>query len=209
VESAALQRISCARIRSSPALAHVVIPFTSGSKSRHDRFLTILLILSVKTGMDILFLAKIDAFNRANRIYYIVVSFIETAFGIFGLSFVLQQVGSNYAYIFAYALGAVAGGLISSKIKAKLDDRLEGQRKFFARITLEEHVDEADLVEKLREGDFDFVVKKEQYLTGQTRTVIQGSLDDRKRMWQLKDILRGRKGKHLVILRAEDIFFLR
>ncbi len=170
--------------------------------------LTIILVLSVKTGMDVLFLAKIDAFNRGNRLYYIMVSFVETAFGIFGLSLVLQKVSSNYLYIFAYAFGAVAGGLISSKIKAKLDDRLDGQRKFFARITLEEHIDEEDLVEKLREGNFDFVVKKEHYLTGQTRTVIQGSLDDRKRMWQLKDILRGRPGKHLVILRAEDIYFL-
>jgi hypothetical protein len=176
---------------------------------RMDILLNIFIILSLKTGMDVLFLAKIDAFNRSNRLYYLFTSFIETAFAIFGLSIVLQKVGLHWGYIFVYALGAVFGGLISSRIKARLDDRLEGQRKFFARITLEEHVDESDLIEELREGNFDFVVKKEHYLTGQTRTVIQGSLDDRQRMWQLKDILRGRKGKHLVIMRAEDVYLIR
>lgn len=168
----------------------------------------ILSILALKIGMDVLFLAKIDAFNRTNRLYYLAVTFIETAFGIFGLSIVLNMVGSNYYYIFVYAAGAVLAGFISSLIKRRLDDKLEGQRKFFARITLEDAVDETELIDLLREHKFEMVVEKQQYISGKFRTVIQGSLENRLRMNELKDILRGRKGKHLVITRAEDIFYL-
>jgi hypothetical protein len=174
-----------------------------------DVILTIVVILSLKTGMDVLFLAKIDAFNRSNRLYYVIVGFIETAFGIFGLSIVLQKVGLHFGYIFVYAFGAVIGGIISSRIKARLDDRLEGQRKFFARITLDEGTDPDDFISALKEAGFDLVIKEERFLSGAVRTVLQGGLDDRKRMWELKEILRGRTGKHLVILRAEDIYFLR
>lgn len=166
------------------------------------------IILLLKTGMDVLFLAKIDAYNRTNRVRYFIITFAETAFGILGLSIVLEMMGDNYFYMFAYAAGATLAAFISTLIKRKLDDRLEGQRKFFARITLEEHIDEHELVDELRDNEFEFVVEKQQYISGKWRTVIQGSLEDRRRMWQLKDILRGRKGKHLVIMRAEDMYFL-
>jgi hypothetical protein len=165
-------------------------------------------ILALKIGMDVLFLAKIDAFNRTNRFYYLMVTFIETSFGIFGLKIVLDMVGDNYFYIFVYAAGAVLAGLISSLIKRRLDDKLEGQRKFFARITLDDSIDETDLIGHLKEHEFEMVVEKQQYISGRFRTVIQGSLENRSRMNELKDILRGRKGKHLVITRAEDIYYI-
>lgn len=170
--------------------------------------LTILVILLLKIGMDTLFLTKIDAYNRTNKLYYLTITFIESSFGIFGLKIVLDLVGGNQFYIFAFALGAVLAGLISSKIKAKMDDKLEGQRKFFARITLEDHIDEIELVDVLRNHSFDFTVESMKYISGASRTVIQGSLENRVRMRELKDILRGRKGKHLVIMRAEDIYYL-
>lgn len=162
----------------------------------------------MKAGMDVLFLGKIDAYNRSNKLYYILVTFIETAFGILGLSIVLNMVNQHWVYMFVYAAGAAMAAVISTFIKRRLDDRLEGQRKFFARITLEEHIDEHDLVDELKKNDFEFVVEKQQYISGKWRTVIQGSLENRVRMNILKDILRGRKGKHLVILRAEDVYFL-
>lgn len=165
-------------------------------------------ILALKVGMDVLFLAKIDAFNRTNRLYYLIITFIETSFGIFGLSIVLNMVGSNYVYIFVYAFGAVLAAFISSLIKRKLDDKLEGQRKFFARITLDNAIDEKEIVDILVAHNFDFVIENKQYTSGKYRTVMQGSLENRARMNDLKDVLRGRKGKHLVILRAEDIYYL-
>ncbi len=170
--------------------------------------LTVLLVLVLKIGMDILFLIKLDSFNRASKVRYLIMSFLDTGFGIFGLKIVLDIIDANYWYVAIYAFGAVIAGLISSKIKAKLDDKLDGQRKFYARITFDDSVDESEVVEELTKQDFDFAIEKQQYTSGKFRTVIQGSLENRQRMWALKDILRGRKGKHLVIMRAEDIFYL-
>jgi hypothetical protein len=171
--------------------------------------LNILLILALKIGQDVLFLGKIDAFNRSNKFYYLTISFIESAYAIFVIGYILNLMTSSVWYIFVYGFGAIFGSLISSIIKGHLDDKLEGQRKFFARITLEDHIDETDLIEELKKNDFDFAVEKREYISGESRTVIQGSLENRKRMNELKDILRGRKGKHLVIMRAEDVFIVR
>ena len=99
------------------------------------------------------------------------------------------------------------GGLLSSIIKRKLDNKLEGQRKFFARISLDDSRDRSELYEELIKHDFDFAVEEIEYTSGNIRTVLSGSLRNRKRMWELKEILRGRPGKHLVIIRAEDIIY--
>ena len=169
----------------------------------------IVLILFLKIGQDVLFLGKIDAFNRSNRIYYLIISFIESAYAISVLSYVLVLMSSSYLYVLIYGFGAIMGAIISSFFKNKLDDKLNGQMKFFARITLDDAIDETDLIEKLKENKFDMVVSKEQYTSGKFRTVLQGSLKDRQEMWDLKDILRGRSGKHLVIMRAEDVYMVR
>ncbi|MFW6225813.1 MAG: hypothetical protein ACOC3V_02490 [bacterium] len=171
--------------------------------------LNILLILFLKIGQDVLFLGKIDAFNRSNKVYYWIISFIEAAYAISVIGFVLALMQSSFLYILVYGAGAVLGAIISSKIKGRLDNKLEGQRKFFARITFDEHIDESDLLKVLEKNGFEFVVKKEKYISGNLRTVIEGSLVDREEMWKLKDLLRGRKGKHVVIMRAEDVYMLR
>lgn len=171
--------------------------------------LNIALILFLKVGQDVLFLGKIDAFQRGNKLYYRVISFIEAAYGITVLGFVISLMSTSFYYILVYGAGAVLGAIISSKIKSRLDHKLEGQRKFFARITLDDHIDETDLIQSLKDNDFEFVVEKQRYISGEMRTVIQGSLEDRQRMWQLKELLRGRKGKHVVIMRAEDVYMLR
>jgi hypothetical protein len=166
------------------------------------------LILILRAGQDVLFLAKIDAFNRANRLYSTIINFIEAMYGITVISIILGLMSKNIFYVVIYGLGSVLGGNISSLVKSRLDNKLEGQRKFFARITLEEHIDEADLVDELRKHEFEFMVEKQKYISGRYRTVIQGSLENRMRMNLLKDILRGRPGKHLVIMRAEDIYMI-
>lgn len=171
--------------------------------------LTILLIIVLRSVLDVLFLGKIDAFNRANKPYYLTTSFLESAYSIAVIGFVISLMDSSFWYVLAYGGGAILGGLISAKIKAKLDNKLEGQRKFFTRITIDDEVDPKPLIEALKEHNFDFMVKKEQYINGNFRTVIEGSLEDRQRMWELKDVLRGRKGKHVVIIRAEDVYMIR
>lgn len=171
--------------------------------------LTGLLILTLRAGQDVLFLAKIDAFNRSNKLYSRIINFIEAMYGITVISIILGLMRTNIYYVVIYGLGSVLGGTISSLIKARLDNKLEGQRKFFARITLEEHIDEENLVDVLRDHNFEFMVERQKYISGKYRTVIQGSLENRQRMRLLKDILRGRPGKHLVIMRAEDVYMFR
>ncbi len=168
-----------------------------------------LAILVLRIGQDSLFLAKIDAFNRDNKYYSMAINFLEAMYGITVIKIILDLMDRSSIYVLIYGFGSILGGLISSAVKRKLDDRLEGQRKFFARISLEDDIDRSELIETLKERHFDFTMEIREYLDGTKRTVIQGSLENRKRMLELKDVLRGRQGKHVTIFRAEDVYLLR
>lgn len=61
--------------------------------------------------MDVLFVGKIDAYHRTNKFRYFIITFTETAIGIFGLKIALDMMGNNYLFMFAYALGATAAAL--------------------------------------------------------------------------------------------------
>lgn len=165
-----------------------------------------LIILTARIFQDALFLGKIDSFNRNARIRSMVFNFVEAVYTISILKIVIELMSESYFYAILFGLGSAIGGLIISKIKALLDDKLEGQRKFYARISIEEGIDPAPLIKELKEREFDFTVDYKSYISGKRRTVIQGSLKNRQRMWELKELLRGRKGKHVVIIRAEDIY---
>lgn len=171
---------------------------------------TILLILILTAGKDLLFLVKIDAFNnRTSKLYLTIVNFIEASYAIIAIKVVLDLMAGQMFYALIFGLGSVIGGLISATIKRKLDNRLEGQRKFYARIALDDDIDRSELVKTLAARGFEFTLDTKEYITGKKRTVLQGSLDNRKRMLELKEVLRGRKNKHVVILRAEDVYLLR
>jgi len=174
-----------------------------------DIILTALLILLLRIGQDTLFLAKIDAFNRANRVYSMSINFFEAMYAITVIKIILDLMEKSIYYVIFFGLGSLLGGLVSSGIKRKLDNKLEGQRKFYARISLDDDKDRTDLIETLIEHDFEFTVDKKEFINGKTRTVIQGSLQNRQKMYELKEILRGRPGKFVTILRAEDIYMLR
>jgi hypothetical protein len=167
-----------------------------------------LLILFLRIGQDTLFLAKIDAFNRNNRYYSMGINFIEAIYGITVIKIILDLMEKNIAYVFIYGFGSILSGLVSSIGKKKLDQKLQGQRKYYARISLENDIDRADLVETLKAHRFEFTLSLKKYINGHTKTVIEGSLDNRARMYELKDILRGRSGKHVTILRAEDVYLV-
>ncbi len=174
-----------------------------------DIILTALLILLLRVGQDTLFLAKIDAFNRGNRIYSMSINFFEAMYTITVIKIILDLMQKNVYYVIFFGIGSLLGGLVSSSIKRKLDNKLEGQRKFYARISLDDDKDRSELIETLNQHNFEFTVDIKEYINGKTRTVIQGSIDNRKRMYELKEILRGRPGKFVTILRAEDVYMLR
>ncbi len=174
-----------------------------------DIILTALLILLLRIGQDTLFLAKIDAFNRANKVYSMSVNFFEAMYTITVIKIVLDLMQKNVYFVIFFGLGSLLGGLISSAIKGKLDNKLEGQRKFYARISLDDDKDRTELIKTLIHHKYEFTVDKKEYINGKTRTVIQGSIENRQRMYELKEILRGRPGKLVTILRAEDVYMLR
>lgn len=169
--------------------------------------ITIFLIIGLRIVQDILFLTKIDAFNRNNRLYSSLVNLVEATYGFIAIRFILQAMDTNYFLVIFVGIASMIGGLLSSIIKKKLDDKLEGQRKFFVRISLDDSKDRTEFFQELGDHNFDFAVEEIEYTSGAMRTVVSGSIKDRQRMWELKDILRGRPGKHLVILRAEDIIY--
>ena len=173
-----------------------------------DIILTALIILLLRGGQDTLFLAKIDAFNRANKIYSMSVNFFEAMYTITVIKIVLDLMQKSVYFVLFFGLGSLLGGLVSSAIKGKLDNKLEGQRKFYARISLDDDKDRSELIKILIEHEFEFTVDKKEYINGKTRTVVQGSIQNRQRMYELKEILRGRPGKFVTILRAEDVYML-
>ncbi len=173
-----------------------------------DIILTALLILLLRVGQDTLFLAKIDAFNRANKIYSMSVNFFEAMYTITVIKIVLDLMQKSVYFVLFFGLGSLLGGLVSSAIKRKLDNKLEGQRKFYARISLDDDKDRTELIKILIKHKFEFTVDKKEYINGKTRTVVQGSIQNRQRMYELKEILRGRPGKFVTILRAEDVYML-
>ncbi|MDT8298146.1 MAG: hypothetical protein RQ801_07600, partial [Spirochaetaceae bacterium] len=134
-----------------------------------------LAILGLRIGQDTLFLAKIDAFNRDNKVYSMAVNFVEAMYGITVIKIILGLMDRNHFFVLIFGVGSVLGGLVSSAVKRRLDDRLEGQRKFFARISLENDIDRTNLIETLRNKNFAFTMETRDYLDGQKRTVIQGS----------------------------------
>jgi len=168
-----------------------------------------IMILILRIGQDTLFLAKIDAFNRGNKIYSMSINFLEAMYGITVIKIILDLMQKSPWYVLVFGFGSMIGGILVSGIKGKLDRRLEGQRKYFARISLENDIDRSELISILKEKKYEFTIAKREYLNGHSKLIIEGSLDNRKRMLELKEILRGRQGKHVTIFRADEVYLLK
>jgi uncharacterized protein YebE (UPF0316 family) len=174
-----------------------------------DVVLIAALILILRIGQDTLFLAKIDAFNRGNRYYSGAINFFEAMYGITVIKIILDLMQKDIYYIFIYGFGSILGGLVSGYIKNHLDKRLIGQRQYFARISLENDIDRSNLIQTLAQEQYDFTVSTKEYVSGKFKILIEGSIENRARMLHLKDILRGRQGKHVTILRADEVYWLK
>jgi hypothetical protein len=159
--------------------------------------------------LDVFFLGKMDAFYKNNKIRLIVFGFLESIYSIVVIKIVIDLMQIHWSLSLLYGFGAILGIFVSDFIKRRLDKKLEGQRKFFVRITIDERYDYHDLVWLLAEEHFDFTVQEKEYIDRSDRVVIEGSIKDRTQLDRLKEILRGRKGKHVTILRAEEVYMLR
>ncbi|MBF9016750.1 MULTISPECIES: hypothetical protein [unclassified Oceanispirochaeta] len=166
------------------------------------------MILLLRIGQDTLFLAKIDAFSRGNKYYSLSINFFEAMYGITVIKIILNLMQTNPMYVVIYGSGSILGGLLSSAIKKKLDKKLIGQRQYYARISLENDIDRSELIRTLSNHNYDFTMSTREYINGKTKLIIEGSIEDRSRMVELKEILRGRPGKHVTFLRADEIYLL-
>lgn len=159
--------------------------------------------------LDIFFLAKMDAFYKSQKIKLIIFGFLEAIYSVVVIKIVIDLMAIHWSLSLLYGIGAILGIFVSDWIKRRLDKKLEGQRKFFVRLTLDEEHDYHELVWLLAEEGFQLTIQSKEYISGGHRTVIQGSLENRKQLERFKEILRGRKGKHLTILRAEEVYLMR
>lgn len=171
-------------------------------------FLIAGMILLLRMGQDTLFLAKIDAFSRGNRFYSLGINFIEAMYAITVIKIILTLMDQNPYYVIIYGVGSMLGGQLSGIIKKKLDKKLIGHRQYYARISLENDIDRSELIQILSEREYEFTMSTREYLSGNSKLIIEGSIADRQRMIELKEILRGRPGKHVTFLRADEIYLL-
>lgn len=171
--------------------------------------LAAIVVILGRVLLDVFFLMKMDSFYKSAKIRLFIFGFLEALYSVGVLAIIIDLMKTNWLYSILYGLGAILGMWVSRHIKRRLDDKLEGQRKFFVRITIDENADYEELIWLLAERKFDFTVAEKRYLSGDARAVIEGSLDDRSRLNELRDILRGRKGKHVVIMRAEEAYMMR
>ena len=170
--------------------------------------LTATLVFFLKIGIDILLYFKTDAFNKGNKPYFIGMHLAEAMYWVLLYKIVLDAIRQDYIFLAFFGAGAVLSAFAQTWFKKKLDDKIHGQRKFFARITITDDSMVDIIIDELRLHNFELAITSNQlYTTGQIHTVITGSLEDRKRMNELKNILRNKTGFHLVIMRAEDIYF--
>ena len=58
--------------------------------------ITILAIVGLRIVQDILFLTKIDAFNRNNKLYSSLINLIEATYGFIAIKFILTAMDTKY-----------------------------------------------------------------------------------------------------------------
>lgn len=173
-----------------------------------ENFLHFLLVgLAILLGrvfQDIFFLSKIDAFNRENKIYMAIINFIEALYGISIIKLTIDLMRSHFFYAVLFGVGSTIGGFVVLFIKKKLNNSLEGQRKYFVRIAVP--AGSSDLVAQMMKAGFKFAWTEQQYVNGINRIVVEITLKNKKELDRLKTILRNHKDMFVTILHAEDVF---
>ena len=168
--------------------------------------ITAILVFFLKMGIDVLLYFKNDAFNKGNKFYFMSIHLFEALYGVLLFKIILDAIKLDWIFLAIFGLGAIMSAFVQTRLKMKLDDKIKGQRKFFARITIVDDSMVDEIIGELSVHRFELAITRNQiYTTGNKHTVVTGSLENRKRMNELKDVLRDKTGFHVVIMRAEDI----
>ncbi len=164
-----------------------------------------LIVLIGRIMQDILFNLKIEMFNRGKKIGVFCINFFESMVAIYVIKLVIDLINQNIFLLGFLGIGSSLGGIIVIFLRQKMNKKLIGQRKYFVRISIQ---DSDELLNILKERKFIFTVTKNKFLDGKTRTIIEGSLENRKRKEELKEILRGRENKLVTIIPAREVYWV-
>jgi len=156
---------------------------------------------------DIFFLGKIDAFQKSKKPYMMAMNFLDAVYGILMLRYVIHYIDISVLFAVVFGLGSAIGGLLIIKLRDRLNKRLKGQRRFFIRISSPKKM--LDLISLLKKEKYQFSIDRKKYTDGKVMTVLEGGVDTVVRKDRIKELLRGRMDKHVVIVRAEEVYYLR
>ncbi len=154
---------------------------------------------------DLAFNFKIEMFNRGHKTGVFVINFFESIIGITVIAMVVKYIDRDPKLLLIFGIGSSIGGLLVIKIRDMMNVKIIGQRQYFARIS---YTGNEDLVDILQKNNFIFTVDTKEFLDGQVRTVIEGSLENRERKEFLKTLLKGRENKLVTIIPAREVYWI-
>ncbi len=154
---------------------------------------------------DIVFNFKIEMFNRGKSAGVFGINFFESIIGITVIAMVVKYIDRDPRLLIFFGLGSSIGGLIVIKIRDLMNIKIIGQRQYYARIS---YTGNEDLVDILKENNFLFTVETKEFLDGNIRTVVEGSLENRSRKELLKHFLKGREDKLVTIIPAREVYWI-
>lgn len=154
---------------------------------------------------DLAFNFKIEMFNRGNTIGVFGINFIESIIGVTVIAMVVKFIDNNPILLIFLGFGSSIGGLIVIKLRDLMNVKIIGERKYYARIS---YTGNEDLIGILREHDFLFTIESKEFLDGNVRTLVEGSLENRARKELLKTFLKGRENKLVTIIPAREVYWV-
>ncbi len=154
---------------------------------------------------DVVFNFKIEMFNRGKLGGVFGVNFIESIIGITVIAFVVKYIDDDPRLLIFLGLGSSIGGIIVIKLREIMNRKLVGQRSYYARISFTGNEDLSDV---LRKDGYIFTMEQKTFLDGETRTIIEGSLENRERKERLKKHLKGRSNKLVTIIPAREVYWV-
>ncbi|MBI9102098.1 MAG: hypothetical protein JEY99_06770 [Spirochaetales bacterium] len=154
---------------------------------------------------DLFFNFKIEMFNRGKLSGVFGINFIESIIGMTVIAMVVQYIDEDPRLLIFLGLGSSVGGIIVIKIRELMNVKIIGERQYYVRISF---IGNKDLVEILKKENYLFTVEEQEFLDGNIRTVIEGSLENRARKEKLKGILKGRSDKLVTIIPAREVYWV-
>ena len=171
-----------------------------------ELLLSILIVFGGRILQDLMFNLKIEMFNRGNKAGVFGVNFFESIVGISIIAIMVRFITEGpITLLIALGLGSSIGGLLVITIRGRMNERLVGQRQYFVRVA---YTGNEDLIDILSGEGYSLSVRQQEFTDGISRTVIEGSMENRARKEQFKQLLKGRENKFVTIVPAREVYWV-